>query len=407
MWAGHFKVAVSSLRQSRWRTFFTMAGIIIGICSVVTVVSLGEGLKHRISGQINQLGSRVITVRPGKPINKQGGKTTVNLYSLLTPSTLTNKDVQSVSKLPFVQDTAPIDFVASGANGPKGELDNIFVAGSSASLAGILHQNVEYGSFFSDDDSSPDFAVIGSDIAANLYNQLNPVGQTIRIMGQDFTIQGVLGPSSGGLLSVGQANYNSSVFIPSRAAEQLAGGHYSILQILVQAKTGSNIDTAVSSINQTIAGNHGGTHDFSVLKQDELLKASDQALNTVTGFIAGIAAISLLVGGIGIMNIMLVSVSERNREIGIRKAIGATNRQVLNQFLIEGLALSVGGGIIGIGVSYLINLILRLYSDWQPVISVTVLVLAVGVSVGAGVLFSVAPALKAARKNPIDALRSE
>jgi putative ABC transport system permease protein len=281
------------------------------------------------------------------------------------------------------------------------------VAGSSPNLVDILHQKVEYGSFFSDSDSSPNFAVVGSDIAAKLYDQFNPVGQAIHIMGQDFTISGVLAPSSGGLLSLGQADYNSSVFIPSSAAEALAGGHYSILQILVQTKPGSNINAAVSQTSQAIAKNHGGTHDFTVLKQDELLNANDRVLNSATGFIAGIAAISLLVGGIGIMNILLVSVSERNREIGIRKAIGATNRQILHQFLVEGLALSVGGGAIGIGVSYLINLLLRLYSNWHPVISIPILVLAVGVSVGAGILFSVAPALKAARKNPIDALRSE
>ncbi|HEX4774098.1 MAG TPA: ABC transporter permease, partial [Candidatus Saccharimonadales bacterium] len=389
MWSGNFKTAVSSLRLSKWRTIFTMMGIIIGVSSVVTVVSLGEGLKHQISGQINQLGSNVITVRPGKLVSKQGGLGNLNLYAFLAPSTLTTKDVESLKSLPVVNNVVPIEFVTNVASGDNGELDDVFVAGSTPNLGDVLHQKIAYGSFFSAGDSDQNFAVVGSDIAAKLFGVLNPVGSTVHINGQDFIVRGVLSPSSGGLLSIAEADYNSSIFIPTSAAESLTSGHTSILQILVQTKAGSNIDSNVSLIKKSIAKNHGGTVDFTVLKQNELLGVSNQVLNTVTSFISGIAAISLLVGGIGIMNIMLVSVSERTREIGIRKAIGATNRQILNQFLIEGLVLSIGGGIIGILASLLINLLLRLYSSWHPLISVWVLILAVVVSVAFGIIFSV------------------
>jgi putative ABC transport system permease protein len=407
MWNGNLKMAFSSLRQSRWRTIFTMLGIIIGISSVVTVVSLGEGLKHQISGQINQLGSNVLTIRPGRLLSSQGGLSSLNLYAFLAPSTLSGKDVKSIDNLPIVAGVAPVEFVTNVASGDKGELDNIFVAGTTPNLADILHQKVAYGSFLASDESDQNFAVVGSDIALRLFGLLNPVGSTVHIDGQDFIIRGVLAPSSGGLLSVGQADYNSSIFISTGGAESLTAGHTNILQILIQTKSDSNIDSSLNQIKNTIAANHGGTNDFTVLKQSELLGVNDQVVSTATGFISEIAAISLLVGGIGIMNIMLVSVSERTREIGIRKAIGATNRQILNQFLIEGLVLTIGGGIIGIITSIVINLMLRLYTSWRPVISIPILILAVGVSIAAGIVFSIAPALKAARKDPITALRGE
>lgn len=407
MWSGNLKTALSSLGQSRWRTTFTMMGIIIGISSVVTIVSLGEGLKHQIVGQINQLGTNVVAVRPGKLVNKKGGLNNLNLYAFLTPSTLTIKDVGAIERLAPVNNAAPIEFVTNIASTDNGEQDNVFVAGSSPNLGNVLHQNIAYGSFFADDDLSQNFAVIGSEAAAKLFGELNPVGETVHIMGQDFIVHGVFTPSSGSILSLPQTDINSSIFIPTGAAEQLTSGHTNILQILVQLKSGVNVDSSVKLIDKTLTTNHGGTNDFTVLKRNELLGVSNQLVNSATSFVSGIAAISLLVGGIGIMNILLVSVTERTREIGIRKAIGATNRQILNQFLVEGLVLSIGGGAIGIAVSYLINLLLRLYSGWKPVISLPILFLAVGISIAAGVVFSLAPAFKAARKDPIAALRGE
>jgi putative ABC transport system permease protein len=407
MWTGHLKTALSSLSQSRWRTTFTMLGIIIGICSVVTIVSLGEGLKNQILGQINQLGSDVLTVRPGKVDNKKGSITDLNLYSFLAPSTLTTKDVSAIKSIPGVGEVVPINFVTNTAKGDSGEFSNLFVAGSNSKLSDILHQNIVYGSFYSDDDNNQNFAVIGSDVSATLFGVLNPVGSTIHIVGQDFIVHGVLAPSGGNLLSIAQADLNSSILIPMGAAQGLAAGHTNILQIFVKLKPGANVNSVKNNINKTVTNVHEGSADFTVLTQKQLLSVSDQLVNAATSFLTGIAAISLLVGSIGIMNIMLVSVSERTREIGIRKAIGATNRQILNQFLVEGLVLSIGGGIIGIGVSYLINLLLRLYSNWKPIISLPILLLAVGVSITAGVLFSMTPAFKAARKDPITALRGE
>jgi putative ABC transport system permease protein len=240
-----------------------------------------------------------------------------------------------------------------------------------------------------------------------MFGVLNPVGETIHIMGQDFIVHGVLAPTQGGLLSVAQADYNSSVFVTTGDADKLTSNHTNILQILARVKPGMNVDHADKVLTDILSRNHGGTEDFTVLKPDQLIGVSSQVLNTITRFISAIAAISLVVGGIGIMNIMLVSVSERTREIGIRKAVGATNRQILHQFLVEGLVLTVSGGILGVITSLALNLLLRLYSGWKPVVSIPVILLAVGVSIAAGLIFSLIPALKAARKDPITALRGE
>jgi len=407
MLSGHFKTARHSLRASRWRTNFTMLGIIIGITSVVTVVSLGEGLKHQVVGQINQLGNDVLTVRPGKLLSKDGRANGLNFYAFLAPSTLTTRDLESIQHSEVVSNATPIEFLTNVAKGDNGEFDDLFVAGTTPDFANTLHQKVNYGAFFSPDDDNSGTAVIGSDVATRMFGVLNPVGETIHIMGQDFIVHGVLAPTQGGLLSVAQADYNSSVFITTDDANKLTSGHTNILQILARVKPGMSVNHADRVLTDILSRNHGGTEDFTVLKPDQLIGVSSQVLNTITRFISAIAAISLVVGGIGIMNIMLVSVSERTREIGIRKAVGATNRQILHQFLVEGLVLTLSGGILGVIASLVLNLLLRLYSGWKPVVSIPVILLAVGVSIAAGLIFSLIPALKAARKDPITALRGE
>jgi putative ABC transport system permease protein len=407
MFGGHVSAAIGSLRLSKWRSIFTMLGIIIGICSVVTIVSLGEGLKHQIVGQINDLGSDVVTVRPGKLVSHgPNGQTNLNLLALLSISTFTPEDVKTVQNLPSVKTAVPIDFVTNTAVGNNNELDNVFVAGTTGDMANLLHVKVNYGGFFDSSDDTQNVAVIGREVALRMYGEENPVGNTINISGQDFIVHGVLAQSASGVLSIAQADFNYAVFIPFQPALDLANGHANILQILAKSQKPKDVDQTIQQINSTLKQAHG-QQDFSVLKQYELVSIAGDLVNSATGFITAIAAISLLVGGLGIMDIMLVNVSERNREIGIRKAVGATNRQILMQFLTEGLVLTIGGGIIGILLSLLINALIRIYSFWEPVINIWVLAIAVSFSILVGLIFSTIPALQAARKNPIDALRGD
>ncbi|MBI2592285.1 ABC transporter permease [Candidatus Saccharibacteria bacterium] len=408
MWSGNVKTALANLRSSKTRSLLTMLGIIIGVSSVITVVSLGEGLKQRLVGQIRQIDPAVVIIRPGKLVDTAGtDKMNLNLLALLSPTTLTENDVGALAKIPSVSTVVPLNFATNSLASDGRQLNNISVLGTTPSLTKVLDQKVERGAFFSEENEGEKLAVIGSDIAKQLFDGTNPIAHSISIKGESFIVRGVLAPSPGGLLSIAQTDFNSVVYIPFNEAKKISGGQTNILQILAGVRDGQNIDVAVLDVKQTLLNSHGNQDDFTVLKQRELLKLANDTVGSAAGFITAIAAISLLVAGIGIMDIMLVSVSERTREIGIRKAVGATNRQILNQFLVEGMALSVGGGIIGITMALLIYFGLRLYTRLEPVLTAPIMILAVVVSVVVGVIFSVAPALKAARKDPIVALRGE
>ena len=385
-----------------------MLGVIIGVSSVVTIVSLGEGLKHKVTGQISQLGNNVLTIRPGQLVNRNaaGNISSVNLLAFLNSSTLSSQDVSALGKVSSVTDVVPVDFVTSSAQGDYGSSNNVAVLGTTANFGSVLNLKLGYGAFYSSTDNQ-DLAVIGSGVAAKLFHSQNPFAHTIKIEGESFIIRGVLSPTSGGLLSLGQTDFNSAVFVPINAAKRLTNGNVNIQQIMVRATPSANINQVAADVSAVLNADHHGHQDYTILKQYELLDLSDHVVNSLTGFITSIAAISLLVGGFGIMDIMLVAVSERTREIGVRKAIGATNRQILNQFLTEGLVLSVGGGLVGVFISLVINLILKLYTGLNPVIDIWIVLIAVGVSILVGVVFSGVPALKAARKTPIEALRGE
>lgn len=406
MWAGNFKTAFASLRMAKWRSILTMLGVIIGISSVITIVSLGEGLKQQVVGQVKNLGSDILTVRPGKLVSQNGGRQDLNLLAFLSTSTLSEQDTAEITKLPEVAAVAPVDFVTSSVAVDGLSLDNVSVLGTTADLNNMIKPKLELGDFFNSRNANDNVAVLGASVSSQLFGSGNAIGHTVTILGRDFIVHGILAPSAAGLVSAQQSDLNSTVFLPLAPAKGLVNDKVNISQILVKVKPGVDSDKAAAAIRSKLLQNRGGVEDFSVLKQDVLLKLTGNVVDTATSFITGLAAVALLVGGIGIMDIMLVSVTERTREIGIRKAIGATNRQIMNQFLIEGLVLTIGGGFIGIIASLLIFGFLRLYTGLHPVITPLVMILAVAIAIVVGLIFSVAPALKAARKDPIDALRS-
>lgn len=406
---GNIKTAIASVRGAKWRSLLTMLGIIIGIVSVVTVVSIGEGVKQQVISQVNQRSKGLITIRPGQLVNRddKGHITGVNVFSgYATTGALSDKDVQTVEKTPGVKGAVPLSILAGNVTYENKPHGNVVVIGTTAELPTALKQSVEYGDFFSDSDTNQNGAIIGSDVARNIFGDDVPLGQGFTFHDQDFIVRGVFKQFKNATLSL-DTDFNNAIFIPYSVAQDLTNNNTSIYEILAEPKDPNKADAVADAVTDSLKQAHGNQEDFTVLKQDESLNVTSNILNLLTRLIGGIAAISLLVGGIGIMNVMLVSVTERMHEIGIRKAIGATSRQIMSQFLIEATVLSVVGGIIGVILSIIVNFLIRIFTTIEPVVSWQVVVVAAGVSLAVGIIFGTAPALKAAKKDPIEALRNE
>lgn len=405
---GNVKTAIDSVRGAKWRSLLTMLGIIIGIVSVVTVVSIGEGVKQAVATQTTHLGKNLITIRPGQIVDRdRNGKIIgVNLFAgYTTMGTLSSDDATTVSKVSGVSTAVPLGIVSGPVNYDNKDYDNYTVIGTSQDLPQVLNQKIAYGDFFSGDDSNQNGVVIGSQVAKDVFGQDVPLGQSFNFRGQSFIVRGVFSEFKTAPLSL-EANFNKAIFIPYQVAQDITANKVLIYEILAKPNANINGDQVADAVSASLKKAHGGQQDFTVLKQDESVSVTSNILNLLTRLIAGIAAISLLVGGIGIMNVMLVSVTERMQEIGIRKAIGATSRQIMLQFMIEASVLSFLGGVVGVLISLLINGLLRLLTSVQPVITWQIVALAAGVSLVVGIIFGTAPALKAARKDPIDALRN-
>jgi putative ABC transport system permease protein len=403
-------MALASVRSTKWRSLLTMLGIIIGIVSVVMVVGIGEGVKQEVAKQIDQFGKDLITVRPGtfgKDATDEAVTNTDLLFGLHSLSGLTEADLHTIQKTDYVRLAAPLSVVPGSveADGRKLENDGLILA-TNADLPQALNRSVPYGEFFSNEDEDANVAVIGRNIAQTLFDDQVPLGQSFTFRGHRFIVRGMFGDFKSTPLSPA-SNFNNAIFVPYKVAEKLVGNSAQMYSILVKPDKPENGDKASAAITKSLLKAHGGEEDFSVLGQKQSLAASSDVLDLITTMIAAVAAISLLVGGVGIMNIMLASVTERTHEIGVRKAIGATNRQILNQFVMEAAVLSLVGGIVGIIVSLAGVLGLRAYTSLNPVISLEAIAIATGASLLIGIIFGAAPAIKAAHKDPIDALRHE
>ncbi len=407
MWSENVRMARASLRSARLRSFLTMLGIIIGVVSVITIFSLGEGVKRQLTGEANHLGNGIVTIRPGKLVSRDsaGQITSVNLLFNFSASTLSEQDLKTVAATPHIKTAVPLSLIVGAPSVQQHTYDKAFVVATTPKMPDLLKQKIEFGSFFSDQDHGTRTAVIGRDVAEQLFGEAVPIGKSMQIRGQEFIVRGVFENFKSNALSPG-IDFNSAVFIPADTGKAISANTVQIYQILAQLDNTDDPDSGAAAITAALKKSHGGQEDFTVLKQDETVAVSSQVIRLVTRLITLIAAIALFVGGIGIMNVMLVSVSERTREIGLRKAIGATNAQIRNQFIIEAGLLSFWGAVIGVCAAFLTNLGIRIFTDFEPIITWPVVLIAMGVSVLVGLIFGTAPAIKASRKNPIDALRS-
>jgi len=396
----NIKMALEAIRSARWRSLFTMLGIIIGVVSVVTTISLGEGTKHQIVGQINQAGPDLITVRPGRRVSP------TTLLGSVGAGSLNEADLKAVQAVPGVKEAVPFSYISGMPSTEGRDYADALVIATNEGAPGMLNQTLAFGGFFQGAESHKDVAIIGKRVAEELFQENVPIGKLFHIRDKQFVVVGIFDEFDTSPLAP-TADYNKVVFIPYESGQKLTGNQPAIFQILARPNDPEAFDQVAKNIGDGLAAAHAGQTDFSVLTQTDNLELANDVLNMLTGLVAAIASVSLIVGGIGILNIMFVSVTERTREIGVRKAVGATNRQIMGQFLTEATILSLTGGVIGILLSLLVNYLLRILTDLTPVLTWPVMLLAVGVSATVGVIFGITPALKAARKHPIDALRHE
>ncbi len=401
MFIENVKMAFVSLSKAKLRSFLTMLGIIIGVAAVVSIIAIGQGVKNSVTKQVAGLGSNVLTITSGQsPASGHGSFT-----SSLGASTLTQADILSLQQLSHVSSVSYFSLLSGIVAQSIVTANDAMVVATTPSYKDITDQKLAEGRFLSAADINAKVAVLGANVATELFGTTNPVGMTVTFRNVPLKVIGVIAAQTSGA-SLG-GSQDAIVYLPTGTAQTITGQTPQIFRILAKIDTQKNVAGTVDTINATLQKNHGGQKDFSVLTQADLLSAFDTILNLLTSFIVAIASISLLVGGIGIMNIMLVSVTERTREIGLRKAIGAPSSTVLSQFLIEAIVISLVGGGLGILAAVGLSSAIGHAANISPQLTPGAIGLAVGVSAGVGIIFGIAPAVQAARKRPILALNSD
>ncbi len=385
------RLALSRLRTSRLRAALTMLGVIIGVASVVALVGVGQGTTSNITNRLAGLGTNLLTVSPS-------GQAT----------TLTLDDADAIATLPSVAGVAPeVSTNANVAAGPQST--STTVVGTTADYLQVRAYDLWQGSFLTDPtvDRGLRVAVLGATTATDLALTSSDLGSTISINGLPFQVIGILQAKGGS----GFQNPDDQVMVPVGAVQKYFVGGDTVRTIGVSVATADQMDAASAAITNLLTERHDlsptDTADFQVFNQTQLLEAASSISDTLTLLLGGIASISLIVGGIGIMNIMLVSVRERTREIGIRKAVGARGRDILAQFLVEALTLSLLGGLIGIIVGLAVSALIGQLAGWGFAFNPATVAIAVLFSLVVGVVFGVWPARQAARLDPITALRYE
>jgi putative ABC transport system permease protein len=403
------KIAFQALVANKLRAFLTMLGIIIGVGSVVAMMSIGYGAQESVLQSVQDIGSNLIIIVPGNQ-EEQGRGPEAMMGEDESRESLKISDAEDIEEnAKLVEGAAPV-ILSSSVISYLNNSTRSSVYASSEKAETIYNFEIEEGEFFTESEvkNSANVAAIGHTVIDKLFGKIDPLGKVIKIDGKNFTVKGIIeakGPDQFG------NDQDNSVAIPITTAQNKLYGIDYINMIIAQGISKDTIDDATDEIRQILRRSHNlrpdEKNDFTVQSQEQLLDILGNITNIFTVVISGIAGIALLVGGIGIMNIMLVSVTERTREIGIRKAVGAKNKDILFQFLIESVVLSITGGILGIVFAVIVSIFLNNFTILTTEISAFPIILALTFSTIVGLFFGIYPAMRAARLNPIEALRYE
>lgn len=409
----YLQVAIESIVAHKLRAILTMLGIIIGVAAVLTTMGIGRGAAANITSRIESQGTNLLTINPGASSSGgvRGESGSAGTLTLGDAEALKNWEIH-----PAIARVAP-EYTANARLVYANNNTQDQVTGVTVEYQEVRNLKVASGRFLTEEEveSQRQAVVLGSELAANLFDEENPVGLSLRINAQPFQVVGVLEESGG----FGRTSPDERAFIPIGVAQGRLfnapryRGEYTVSGINVQAAGSAQVEAAEQQIETTLRLRHNlkpdNDNDFTIFNQASLLETASDISQTLTIFLGAIGAVSLIVGGIGIMNIMLVSVTERTREIGLRKAIGAHDNDILLQFLIEALVLCFFGGLIGVGLAYGLAALLSQIPGFtfSVVIQPDSLALALGFSLLSGLIFGIYPAMRATQLDPIEALRSE
>ena len=400
----HIKLATTSLRHNRTRTFLTALGIAVGVTAIVLIFALAGNVNNLIGNQFNNNASSLVVVRPSTSTSES--RTDSLIEDLTTDnkfikSTLTFEDVDALKKINSLDKIAPISISRTNVEIMEEPSNTVSIVATTPDIKDIVNLPVKTGDFFSE-EYQENSAVIGNSAALELFGTENAVAKTFVYNGQRFIVVGVLEENEN-QLNFNNVNFDSSIIVNIDFTKNFDNPQ--IQQINLKAKSIDQTHTLATQAEKILSKNKRGAKTFSVLTGEEITHSSSSVITNISLMLTAVAVISLIIGGIGVMNIMLVSVSERTREIGIRKAVGATSQNIMLQFLFESLILSIFGGLLGFILGYIIVAILAMFTPIKLVISLSVVLVVGATTILTGLIFGIYPALKASRKDPITSLK--
>ena len=400
----HYKLAKTAIKENRTRSFLTCLGIAIGVASIILILSLMGSISNLVKKEINEIGSDLIVVRPSSTKDS-----ITSIVEELTSSNTFQKsnlaisDVPAISAIEGVVAVAPISVSVNTVSSDKNTFSSVPVLGTNDNFIKIEPLALKYGSFMSENNGE-NTVVLGSTLSLALFNTVNnTVGRTVTVMGEKFMVVGVLAEIEKSI-NFDNVDFDNALIMNIKNLDKITGSTQ-IQQINVKAENTDSLAAVSAEIEKTLITQKHGDDNFAVAYGDAITHPASSLFTIVSGMLTVVAAISLVVGGIGVMNIMLVSVAERTHEIGIRKAVGASSRNILMQFLFEALILSTLGGIFGIIFGYILAFLLSTITPFAPHISLDIIFITFLTTLAVGILFGIYPALKAASKNPIESLK--